>query len=255
MTTGPQSRAIGAAFYSNTITNTVEAYIAGATVTSEITAAEIAATNNLDHAIEVTANEQATIYSVVIGVAGSKSTTAAGSIGVNVIKNTVDAHIKNSVVTADGSVYLKAKDDSEIDTGAGGIAISLQGSADNKAVGAAIITNNITSEVSSYIQDADVSAINGNLDVLAVSEPTIIALVIGLGVAASGKASNSGSVVVNNILNTSVAYVSGSDTDIHGGTGVTIKATDDVNLDLGVGSIAGGGDQAFGGADPQQHRQ
>jgi hypothetical protein len=186
---------VGAAISTNEITNDIYAAIDGGTAT---------ATNG---DLTVTAITDARIINVCVGVAASKGNgpfAGAGSIALNWIHGTADAHIAGATsVTAKGPVKVTASDISEIDVGAGGIAINMGGKA---AVGAAIAYNYIggdrdnaaattVNSAKAYISDSSVTSQTGNIEVLAKGAQKTIAVAI-----AGSNADNvalSGSFAVN----------------------------------------------------------
>ncbi|MCP4068838.1 MAG: hypothetical protein GY741_11220, partial [Phycisphaeraceae bacterium] len=85
----------------------------------------------------------------------------------------------------------------------------------------------------------DVDSSLGGLRVESGSTPELVAVVVGLGIGTGGEAefAGAGSIVLNQMLTSSDAYVSRSDVDVAGD--VTIKASDDPKLDVGAGGVAG----------------
>ncbi|PTN48539.1 hypothetical protein DAI43_29565, partial [Achromobacter xylosoxidans] len=96
-TTQGASAAIGASVSVADMRNDVRAAIAQATVEAQ--------------AVQVRAEERASIYNVSVGLAGGAGVAVSGSLAVNTIKNTVHAQIRDSSVTAtSGDIRIAARD-------------------------------------------------------------------------------------------------------------------------------------------------
>ena len=112
-----QKTGVGAAIGYNEIQSTILADLDKATL-------------NVPGNVTVQAQSNQTIGGVVLGVGVSQRqrSGAAGSVGINIITNTIDAHINDgSNVTAGGAVSLSATDESLIIAIAGGVAASAGG--------------------------------------------------------------------------------------------------------------------------------
>src|SRR5208337_3392669 len=153
------------------------------------------------------------LFSVTVGGAGGDDFALGAGVSLDYIRNTDDAHISNTpankAVSAGGQVFVLANDGSEIDSVAGGVAIS--GAA---AVGAAVATNDVANKVYAYIQNATVSSSSTStgstspaIDVSASSTSTIVNATVGGGGGAD--VSISGSVSVNKIGDDTEAYIAG----------------------------------------------
>src|SRR5262249_9760350 len=95
-----KARSIGAALGFNQVTSTIKADVEDSTV-------------SLTGTVDVTAGSEQSIGGVDVGVAAGtgKGWAAAGTVLINVISNTIDAHISDaSNVSAGGNVLLKATD-------------------------------------------------------------------------------------------------------------------------------------------------
>ena len=109
----------------------------------------------------VQATDTAVIGSATLGVGvttGDGGLAGAGSVSINQINDTTDAHISNtqdtgSSVTAGGTVTVKATDTSTIGSVAGGVA----GASEGTAVGAAISYNLIQNTILAYVDDSTVT--------------------------------------------------------------------------------------------------
>ena len=140
-----QTKSIGAALGYNQITSTIKADVESSTVT-------------LTGSVQVTAESGQSIGGVDVGVAAGtgKGWAAAGSVLVNVISNTIDAHIADSsAVEAGGNVLLQATDTSLIVAIAGAVAASVSGS---QGFGASISYNRISNGIAAYIDGSTVTS-------------------------------------------------------------------------------------------------
>ena len=163
--------AVGAAISYNLITNTIEAYVNGSSVTS------------MHGGLDVSATSAPVLVAVAVGAAGGDAFALGGSLTINSIANTLDAHISNSTVNVPASVDVSASESAVMVVLSGGIAI-----AGGDAVGAAIAYNYIggsfdpanpdhvdrtstaTDQVTAYIANSGVSA-GGNITVTTGVEP------------------------------------------------------------------------------------
>ncbi len=223
---GIGQKSVGAALGYNQITSTIAADIEGSTVT-------------LTGSVNVTAGSDQTIGGVVIGVAAGDGTgwAAAGSVGVNIISNTIDAHIaQDSDVTAGGPVALSATDQSLIVAIAGGVAVSLGG----KAGGASIGYNRISNAITAYIHGSTVHS-SGSVSLSATSSPLLVA--VGAEGAGSGTSvAGAGTLTINSIANTVDAHIIASTVTAPFGD-VTVNSSEAASeyvVALGIAGTAGG---------------
>ncbi len=123
-------KAVGAAVSYNLISNQVKAYIEDAVVTAAGAISDIL----------VTASSGSILVSIAVGGAFAGDFALGGSLTVNSISNSLDAHIKNStLVQAGRDVNLVAVERDTLVAVAGGFA----GSSHSSAVGAALAYNYI----------------------------------------------------------------------------------------------------------------
>ncbi len=168
--------AVGAAVSYNLISNTVRTYVEDATVEARGSAASIV----------LSTTTTSTLVAIALGVAGTGGNLAiGGSLTVNAISNTLDAHIKNSTnVKAGDDVRVTALAADTLVVVAGGVGVSTGGS----AAGAAIAYNFIggsfdpanpdlidrnsaaTDQITAYVDNARVDA-GGDIEVRAGYEP------------------------------------------------------------------------------------
>ena len=241
--------------------DSMTAYIDGSAVTASgnisvtVGFAPPASTPNPTGALDVTTftlpSTPGQLVSVTVAGAGGDDFALGAGVSLDYIRDTDDAHISNTPagksVSAGGQVFVLASDGSQIDSGAGGFAGS--GTA---AVGAAVATNNIDNTVKAYIEDATVSSSSTStgstspaIDVNAATTSTIINATVGG--AGAGSVAIGGSVSVNDISDTTEAYISA-------GSHVTAPGEiDEAGSDQSViavlaGNIAGAGTVAAAAA-------
>ncbi|NOY98118.1 MAG: hypothetical protein GXP40_02800 [Chloroflexi bacterium] len=217
---GLKKSGLGAAFAWNEITSAVRAKIENSTLPG----------SSVSVKAEV---KDAEIWTLSVGAAGAKNTAIAGSVSVNAITNTIDAHISNgSDVDASGDVTVAAKDASLIKSLAGQVAISISSS----AIGAAVGVNMIGNTVKAYIDDSNVdTTAGGNIKVSADEAATIHS--ISAGGSGGNNFTLGGSVSVNTLTNSSKAYLTGSKPVNADGT-LAISASDDTDAWALAGNIS-----------------
>ncbi len=121
--------AVGAAVSFNVIDNSISAVIESSHLVLAGTGSGLA----------VTATSEPLLVAVAVGGAGGDDFAFGGSLTVNAVTNTVDAHIsQNSYVATPGSVFVTAAESARLIDIAGGIAVAPSGTA---AVGAAVGLN------------------------------------------------------------------------------------------------------------------
>src|SRR5205823_11290255 len=130
------------------------------------------------------------------GAAGSKGTAIGGALAINGIINTVDAHVSNSTVTADGDVTVAALDASSIKSLTGGAAISLGGTGVGIGISANFIANTVTATIDSSA--VDTSGGTGSVYVTADEAGSIDSIAVGL--AGADSTAIAGSLTVNVIV-------------------------------------------------------
>ncbi len=226
---------IGAAAAYNAIGNNVKAYIQSS---------NIATTEGLT----ITADSDADIKTLSVGVGGGKKLALAGSLSINEIDNTVAAYIKDSKkniatptqskeIKTGKAITLKASDDSIISNLSGGVALGTSGSAVGAAVSINAIGDNDDSSkgVKAYIENADVSTTgNFNIELLATNNAEIGA--IALGAAGGENFALGGSVAVNDIESQADAHISNNAIAQAVGA-ITVTATDDSEIQTLAGAV------------------
>lgn len=213
--------------------NHITSYISGSTVRS------------INSSVELTAKETSTIKSIAAGGAGSGTFSLGGAVTVNDIDSVVESKISgNSDVDAATTSKLEASDNSTIKSLAGQVTIS--GTA---AVGAAVATNKIGTQVNALVSGGTVDISAGGLDVSATSGSTIESLSAGASV--SGQVSLTGSVSTNIINGKTDAHISNSAT-VNARNNIGITATDTSTIrslagqvTVGLGAAGIGGSAAY----------
>ncbi|MBD3316856.1 MAG: hypothetical protein GF344_13800, partial [Chitinivibrionales bacterium] len=226
---GSLSSSVGATAAINNISDTIKAYIDAATITST------------GAGILVKAESNAVLETISAGGAGAGTFAMGGSVSLNTIGTTVDAHISGGAdVTAAGSVIVSASDSPEIRSLAGAV----QG-AGTVAIGAAFATNTISSTTLAYIEGASVESTGETVQVIADSDPEIRAL--SAGISGSGTVAVTGAVSLNDIGTIVKAYA-GDGASIAGNNGIDITATDGAFIWSLSGQASGSGGVSVGGA-------
>jgi hypothetical protein len=171
-----QSNAVGAAVSYNLISNTIEAYVENTSLDARGASASIT----------VGATSGSKLVAVAVGAAvGDGNIALGGSLTVNSVANTLDAHIKNApTVQAGDDVQVTATESVAMVVVAGGVGFNFSGT----AVGAAIAYNYIggsfdpanpgvvdqnttaTDAITAYIDNAGVDA-GGDIGVQAGYQP------------------------------------------------------------------------------------
>ncbi len=195
--------------------------------------------------VDVEALSDSTIGGAVVGVGVTVQNAVgfalAGSLQVNFITDTLDAHISKdtaatpvgSNVTAGGSVTVNAADTSLLVAIAGAVGLAVSGAT---GVGASISYNRVANGIAAYIDDSTVKTTGGAVIVSASSSPLTVAI---SAAGAGGKGIGlSGSFTINSIANAVDAHIS---------DGSTITSSGDVDVEASesaamyVASLAVGG--------------
>ncbi|HRZ91728.1 MAG TPA: hypothetical protein P5022_02355, partial [Candidatus Paceibacterota bacterium] len=206
---------LGAAIAVNTLDNVTRAAVEDSTI-------------HTGGGFYVTASEGGTVVTLAVAGAGSEKLAIAGSVAVNVFVNVIDAHIKNSTITAGRDFYLGA-DDLEISGAlAGGVAISTSGSAVGAAIGANLIFDTVTARIESSQVSASAAVVDATAEQVLVS--------VTLGGAGGEKFALGGSVSINVTMNTVAAEVASSVVDAT--RDITISASDDTTAVVVAGGFA-----------------
>jgi len=244
---GDSTFGLGAAFAVNLI---------GKGQRDQIVKAEIDNSEFIAKDLDVEATSNSTINSYSVGAGGAKKVGIAGSVSVNQIKSDIDAGVNNSrVFLDDGDVFIKSRDNSDINVLAGGIALSQIAS-----VGAAVAVNIIDNTNDASIDNITLetspinsSSFNGNVDLIADTDATIDSYAIAGAGAASWSADDlsaedqagdsftlaiAGAGAYNKVTNeTSAEITNGSVIDAEQGY-VKADASDTSTIDADGGGVA-----------------
>ena len=215
---------VGAAISYNNINDATRAAIDASTV-------------SVGGSVTVSARDQAIIADATVGVgisAGDDGFAGAGSISVNIIGDTTDAHISAaasptsatptasaSSVTAGGSISATADDAAVIASVAGGVAVA----DDGPAIGAAVAYNAIDDVVTGYINDATVDSAGSSVTVSAQAGGSVFSLAVGAAITAGDSPAIQGSLSINSIAD---------DVDAHVSDGSSVTAAGNVSVTAGL---------------------
>ena len=216
--------AVGAAVAVNNSSSNIKAYISDSSLTSSA------------GQVKVSANDTSTIKSLSAGASVAGEVAITGSVSVNNISNTIDAHTLSSTITA-GSLEISANDDSTIKSLAGQISVGI-GAA---GVGAAVAYNNIGNTITAYAQGSTIKT-NGNAIISADNTSDIETVAAGL--AAGLYAGVGGSLAINQMNNNVSAYIQGGRLTAQGSVGVLANSVNTMNT---YGGTVGAGLVGIGG--------
>jgi hypothetical protein len=237
-------------------------------VVSEDDEAYIASSATVDAAQNVTveASSSGSFQSITAAAAAGGSVGIAGAAAFEILTPTTRAYIdQGTTVGAAGNLLVQANRQATIDTTAGQLSAS-----GDASIGAASSTIDDTVNTDAYLAPNDVvtahgtsgtgMALTGNASgdatpfsgvaVVAATFPTVQAIVVGGAV--SGGLGLAGSVAVNDLNNTTLAYVgAGATVTASGGTpgngpGLIVTAADPLSLFTTAGALAAGGDAGLG---------
>ena len=185
------------------------------------------------------ARNSSSIDTVTAGGAGADKVAVAGAVSVNLILTTVEAGIgPDTSITSAGDITVTAEDDSAIHAFSGNIA-----GAGKVAVGASIGFNWMGTTVQTFITDAVVKSINGDILIKSLSTGEMIA--IAAGGQGAGTVAVGGSVVIGYIGNNIKSFINDYATvTAQGNVGVT--AEDKFSSILIAGVVGGAGQVAVG---------
>ena len=228
--------ALAGSFMYNSITADNEAYVDGANLTLRGNEEKDKDGKNIDEALTVRAENDATILNIAASGSGAtKGFSGAGQISLNWVDDKTDAHVKDSTVKAKEATTIEAKDKGKINSYTGAVSVSTGSS----AVGAAIGVNLIEGDTKSYLENSEVAGIAadekaGKLAVTA-DEASQITSIIASG-ALADKAATAFSASGNWIHTTTDAHVDSGKAMKTGA--LTIDAGNHSNATLGVGTGA-----------------
>ena len=175
------------------------------------------------------------------GGGGEGLAEAAGSASVNLIQDVVQALIVSAAnpammtsVIAGGPILVEASDTSSIIGAAGGLGVSVSGT----AVGIAVTYNLIQNTISAYTEDADVRSKNGGAITFdADSSPAIIGVAAGLSAGGGESIAGAGSIAVNSIAGNVDAHAA-ANADVETAGDITIVAAQSAPMVSVAGGVA-----------------
>ncbi|BAY10423.1 DUF4347 domain-containing protein [Calothrix sp. NIES-2098] len=232
---GAQTAAIGAAVAINEIGDNnkgVQAYIDNSVIKTYTSSTTAQFTGNIE--------------TIALGGSGANNFALGGSVAINNINNPVLASIRNQsqVTVTGGSLSLEATDKSTIQALGGGVAGSSQA-----AVGATVVKNLIGNDGARGIQaNIDNATVTSNKDAIAIKAQSSAKIeTTGIGGAGAGNFALGGSVVLNEIALPVVAFIS-NQAKVTGSKDISLIATQNSNISVKSGGIAGAGNSAVGAA-------
>ncbi|MEL6107650.1 MAG: hypothetical protein AAFU85_16550, partial [Planctomycetota bacterium] len=209
--------------------------------------------------VNVTATSNASITSVGIAIAAAVGLyqdtkfafAGAISVGVNVTNTRTRAYIKRKSsdgIDADGNVTINADNTSTIQSvaGAGAVAFTSSSSANSTGVGISLASNNIFTDVESYLSTTTVTA--DSVDLLATSDGTIQSL--GVGGAGARNNAVGGQFTLNLTFQNVDSYIEDSTVTVSGTAGdIDLQSTNSSLTQSLAGGVALAGDgEAVGAA-------
>ncbi len=216
------------------------------------TAADLEAKGSTGLSVSATQTEDV----ILVAVAGGGASTAgvAGSVVVNVTKQTTRAYLGNGTTVngnnagalAGQSVAVAASDTTTILGIAGALAIG--GSA---GVGAGIDVEVVTKDTEAWIGSASDITVLGNVTIDATSSEKVTSISVGAGFSGTAAVTVNAGVSVFNI--TTKAYIGDGVSISDGATveadgSVRVAADESMKMDIIAGNISGGGSAAVGAA-------
>jgi len=168
------------------------------------------------------------ILAVAVGGEGAENFTLGGSVVVNTVAPTTDAHVSGDAATlsAGDDITVSAKEKDLVVASGAGVISDATSSAGGAAIGAAVATNTVNSPVTGYVEDApSVTSTGGSVTVSADRDsPQIVAVALG-----ADKAQDfalGGSVATNTVTHTTDAHVTGG-AQVQGAAEVSVQATEE----------------------------
>ncbi len=246
--------AVGVGYSSNTVDNTVEAYLAnGASVTT---------TNSGDVSLTATDSPDLTAVTVAASVGLSASVvgatfTLSAAIANNDVHDTVEAYSDSSSINSAGQIQLKAEMPTSAKIQSTTVAASV---AITAAIGGAFAgagadsTNTVDNTIKSDIQGASANGINATGDITLTADETaqISSQIVSAAVAAAVVGASVGLSLAENTVNSSItAYVDNATVESTGGNGeisIGASSSDTINTLSVAASVAAAIGAAAAGA-------
>lgn len=232
---GGGNNSVGAVVSLNDVSNQILTTIDDSTVTST------------GGKISLDAYSKSSIDALAASGAVGGQAGLSGAVTLNEVDNDVWARVQNGAdVDASGKIKIEAYDESTIRSLAGAISVG------TNSLGGSVATNDITNEVHAYVDGATVESSGNSVEVKATEKAGIET--ISVGGAFSGTNSLGGSVSLNDIDNSTKAFV--NTTDAAGVTGAVVKGNLDVSftaedtstIQALAGQVGSAGSNAVAGA-------
>src|SRR6266508_4280149 len=224
--------AVGGAGSRNEIADRVTAVITGTDTHVDATTVDLAASTDAD------------ISAISVGATEAFDLAFGGSVTLNSIGNTIDACVCASALVTGTTVRVTARDTSSstADAGGAGVIYDGGGAKNGLALGASFATNEINSTIRARVSSATVNP-TGDLEVAAISEPTIHTLVIaGGGSGSSGTGGRfvtfigAGALAISSIHNIVEAVLDRA--TVTAGGAVRLIATDNAHIPTDAGGAS-----------------
>src|SRR6266545_539570 len=224
--------AVGGAGSRNEIADRVTAVITGTDTHVDATTVDLAASTDAD------------ITAISVGATEAFDLAFGGSVTLNSIGNTIDACVCASALVTGTTVRVTARDTSSstADAGGAGVIYDGGGAKNGLALGASFATNEINSTIRARVSSATVNP-TGDLEVAAISEPTIHTLVIaGGGSGSSGTGGRfvtfigAGALAISSIHNIVEAVLDRA--TVTAGGAVRLIATDNAHITTDAGGAS-----------------
>ncbi|HEY8536271.1 MAG TPA: hypothetical protein VIL25_07470, partial [Vicinamibacterales bacterium] len=210
--------AAGGALGANIMANTVEAYIAGATVSTDAGAVDVTATSSYD------------VDALALAASAAGLVAGVGTFTYNELSNTTSASLRSGAAIASAdAVRVRATDTSTVRSDSAGLAASL-----GAGIGASFALNTVNNVVEAYSDGADATAAAGAFELAATSSNDVDAAALAFSV--SGLAGGFATLTSNTLGTRTDASVRTGGTIV--APAVVLRASDDSSLDADGGGLA-----------------
>ncbi len=198
----------------NNITDTIKAYALNGNITA----------NNLN----ITSQDDATIKSLAGQVSASGGASVGAAVAYNNISNNIQAYSQDSTINTAGNVLINADNQGTIETVATGASVGLYA-----GIAGSVAVNQMSNSVSAYLQGGTLTA-QGSVGVLANSVNTLTTYG---GTLSGGLAGVGGTVVVNNVDNSTNAYLTGATINALGNQSLNIPKADGSGTQVAINGL------------------
>lgn len=170
------------------------------------------------------------------GDSGGFGLGISGSAGISNITGEASAYVKNTEYTGEEDLDIKAREESDIINGAGGVSIVANGGSTGVGVAGAGSISWVSNNAKAFIENSTVEN-DENINITAESDAGIVSVAAGLaGSTASKGATIAGSGTVNITDNSTEAYIVGS--DVISDKDIKISAADDSSIHSIAGAVS-----------------